>query len=206
MIRRREFIRLLGGAAAAWPIVASAQEPARKVRRIGILLGSTREGTVGLFDGFLRRMRELGYIEGKDFVVEWRYAEGNYERFSEFAAEMVRLKAEVIVLATPAAVRPVQEADELIRGLGDDAAEDWVFAAHDAQLPPPDLSWCWLFLGGRGAGKSHSMSAAVHTAVRAGIKRIHFIAPTTTDFHDVNVEGKSGIFATCGRDPRPRWV
>jgi terminase large subunit-like protein len=89
----------------------------------------------------------------------------------------------------------------------DDASEDWVFAARDAQLPPPDLS-CWLFLGGRGAGKSHSMSAAVHTAVRAGagIKRIHFIAPTTTDFHDVNVEGKSGIFATCGRDPRPRWV
>src|SRR5262245_24187668 len=99
-----------------------------------------------------------------------------------------------------------QEADELIRGLGDDAAEDWVFAARDAQLPPPDLSWCWVFLGGRGAGKSHSMSGAVHTAIRAGIKRIHFIAPTTTDFHDVNVEGKSGIFATCGRDPRPRWV
>src|SRR5262249_20832041 len=47
-----------------------------------------------------------------------------------------------------------EEADELIRGLGDDAAEDWVFAARDAQLPPPDLSWCWLFLGGRGAGKS----------------------------------------------------
>src|SRR6516164_3548356 len=99
-----------------------------------------------------------------------------------------------------------KEADELIRGLGDDTAEDWIFAARDAQLPPSDLSWCWLFLGGRGAGKSHSMSAAVHTAVRAGIKRIHFIAPTTTDFHDVNVEGKSGIFATCGRDPRPRWV
>jgi hypothetical protein len=42
-----------------------------------------------------------------------------------------------------------EQADELIRGLGDDAAEDWVFAARDAQLPPPDLSWCWLFLGGR---------------------------------------------------------
>ena len=48
-----------------------------------------------------------------------------------------------------------EEADELIQGLGDDAAEDWVFAARDAQLPPPDPSWCWLFLGGRGAGKSH---------------------------------------------------
>src|SRR5262249_21301158 len=99
-----------------------------------------------------------------------------------------------------------EKADELIRGLGDDAAEDWVFAARDAQLPPPDLSWCWLSLGGRGAGKSHSMSAAVHTAVRAGISRIHFIAPTTSDFHDVNIEGKSGIFATCGHDARPRWM
>jgi phage terminase large subunit-like protein len=91
-----------------------------------------------------------------------------------------------------------EETDELIRGLGDYAAEDWVFAARNAQLPPPDLSWCWLFLGGRGAGKSHSMSAAVHTAVRAGIKRIHFIAPTTTDFHDVNVEGKSGNSRPAG--------
>src|SRR5215468_1766541 len=50
------------------------------------------------------------------------------------------------------------------------------------------------------------MSAAVHVAVRAGIKRIHLIAPTTADFHDVNLEGKSGILSTCGRDPRPRWV
>ena len=84
-----------------------------------------------------------------------------------------------------------EEVDELIRGLGDDAAEDWVFAARDAQLPPLDLSWCWLFLGGRGAGKSHSMSAAVHTAVRAGIKRIHFIAPTTTDFHDATSKARA---------------
>src|SRR5262249_33069797 len=95
-----------------------------------------------------------------------------------------------------------EEADELIRGLGDDAAEDWIFAARDAQLPPSDLSWCWLVRGGRGAGEAHSMSAAVHTAVRAGISP--FIAPTAADCHDVNIEGKSGIFAACGRDPRPR--
>ncbi len=55
-------------------------------------------------------------------------------------------------------------------------ADDWVFRARDAQLPPSDLSWCWLFLGGRGAGKSHSTSAAVHMAVRAGISRIHLVA------------------------------
>jgi phage terminase large subunit-like protein len=74
--------------------------------------------------------------------------------------------------------------------MGDDAADDWVFRARDAQLPPPNLGWGWLFLGGRGTGKSHSMSAAVHMAVRAGISRIHLIAPTAHDFHDVNLEDR----------------
>src|SRR5215472_425890 len=122
------------------------------------------------------------------------------DRFLREVQRMHRLRQDINAMT-------LEEADELIRGLGDDAAEDWVFAARDAQLPPPDLSWCWLFLGGRGAGKSHSMSQAVHTAVRAGISAlivlmtsgnqshwdpiegrgaIHFIAPTTTDFHDVN--------------------
>ena len=67
---------------------------------------------------------------------------------------------------------PLAKAEEFMERLGDDAADDWVFRARDAQLPPPDLDWCWLFLGGRGTGKSHSMSAAVHVAVRGGIKRI----------------------------------
>src|SRR5262249_31041821 len=141
-------------------------------------------------------------LDGLDGTWNFRFAKRTTTMVDRFLREVQRMHQlrQDINEMTP------EEADELIRGLGDDAAEDWIFAARDAQLPPPDLSWCWLFLGGRGAGKSHSMSAAVHTAVRAGIKRIHFIAPTTTDFHDVNVEGKSGIFATCGRDPRPRWV
>jgi phage terminase large subunit-like protein len=90
--------------------------------------------------------------------------------------------------------------------LGDDVAEDWIFQARDAQLPPVDLDWCWLFLGGRGTGKSHSVSSACHIAVRAGIGRIHVIAPTTADVHDVNIEGSSGIINTSPRDMRPRWV
>jgi hypothetical protein len=94
-MRRREFITLLGGAAAAWPLAARAQQ-ADGMRRIGFLGG----GTVSLrpiYNGLLQGMRELGYWEGKDFVVEWRLAEGQYERFTEFAAEMVRLKVEVSV-------------------------------------------------------------------------------------------------------------
>ena len=80
-------------------------------------------------------------------------------------------------------------------------ADQWVHTARDAQLPPRDLDWCWLFLAGRGAGKSHSMSAAIHTAIRAGL-----IAPTTADLHDVNLEGPSGILRTAGADPVPKWV
>jgi len=99
-----------------------------------------------------------------------------------------------------------EDAREMFMQRFSHAAGDWVFHARDAQLPPPDLDWCWLLLGGRGFGKSHSLSAAVHIAIRSGISRIHLVGPTTSDLHDVNLEGKSGILATCGRDMRPRWV
>src|SRR5215472_2417307 len=121
------------------------------------------------------------------------------DRFLREVSDLHQMRREIRSL-------PDAGREDFMKRLGDDAADDWVFRARDAQLPPSDLGWCWLFLGGRGTGKSHSMSAAVHVAVRAGIKRIHLIAPTTADFHDVNLEGKSGILATCGRDPRPRWA
>ena len=111
-MKRRDFITLLGGAAVAWPLAARAQQ-ADRMRRIGFLGG----GTVALqpiYNGLLQGMRELGYREGKDFVVEWRLAEGQYERFTEFSAEMVRLKVEVIVVSTPAAIRPTQQATSTI--------------------------------------------------------------------------------------------
>jgi putative ABC transport system substrate-binding protein len=59
-------------------------------------------------------MRQLGYVEGKDFVIEYRFAEGKYERFDDFASEMVRLKVDAIVLATAAAVRAMQKATDAI--------------------------------------------------------------------------------------------
>ena len=59
-------------------------------------------------------MRELGHVEGKDFTIEWRFADGSYERFPDIATELVKLKVDVIVLATPVAVRPVQQATATI--------------------------------------------------------------------------------------------
>jgi putative ABC transport system substrate-binding protein len=114
-MQRRKFITLLGGAAAAWPLTVRAQDSA-KPRRIGFLAGGSRpaliEGTV--YDGFRQGMRQLGYTEGKDFIIEWRFAEGKYERFPDLAAELARLNVDVIVLGAMAAVRPTQKVTSTI--------------------------------------------------------------------------------------------
>jgi len=88
----------------------------------------------------------------------------------------------------------------------EELAESWTLTARDAQLPPRDLGWCWLFVGGRGTGKTHALSGAVHMSIRAGLKRLSYIAPTHKDIYEVSVEGASGILETCGPDLRPRWV
>src|SRR5262249_19226643 len=97
-------------------------------------------------------------------------------------------------------------AERLIADMGDRLANFWAYTAREAQLPPPDLDWCWLFLAGCGSGKSHSMSAAIRMAVRAGLSRIHLVAPTASDYHDVNLDGPSGILRTAGSDPVPKWI
>src|SRR5262249_31056515 len=102
-MRRREFVTLLGGAAAAWPLAARAQQ-AGKGWRIGVLFGSSRSAAFLLYDAFVQGMRELGYVEGKDFVIEWRFLEGNYDRIPEIVAELVRLKVDVIVTSSGAAL------------------------------------------------------------------------------------------------------
>jgi putative ABC transport system substrate-binding protein len=113
-LKRREFITLLGGAAVAWPLTAHAQQ-AGKVWRIGFIAGASRASAFdNILIGFPQGMRELGYAEGKDFTIEWRYADGAYERFPEIAADLVRLKVDVFVLGTPAAVRSVQQATSTI--------------------------------------------------------------------------------------------
>jgi|GraSoi2013_100cm_1033763.scaffolds.fasta_scaffold08751_3 putative ABC transport system substrate-binding protein len=112
-MRRRAFITLLGGAAAAWPLAARAQQ-AGKVWRIGVLSGASRETAFTNYEGFLQGMRELGYVEGRDFVMEYRFAEGQYERFPDFAAELVRLNVDVILIGATSAIRMLQRATTTI--------------------------------------------------------------------------------------------
>src|SRR5215472_851728 len=103
MMRRREFITLLGSAAAAWPLATRA---AGKLPTIGFLGSSAASGWSPWTAAFVQRLNELGWVEGRTVGIEYRWADGRSERFAEIAAEFVRLKVDVIVtsgLAVPAA-------------------------------------------------------------------------------------------------------
>jgi putative ABC transport system substrate-binding protein len=101
-MKRRDFIALMGGAAAL-PVAAHAQQSGKEWR-IGYLSGVSRSAASDAYAAFVQGMGELGYVEGKDFVIEWRSVEGKYERIPEIATELVELKVDVIVTALIAAL------------------------------------------------------------------------------------------------------
>ena len=99
-MRRREFITLLGGA-ATWPLAARAQYPT-KLPTVGFL-GTTTLSAMGEWvAAFVQRLRELGWIEGRNIAIEYRWAEARSERYGEIAAELVQSKVDVIVTTAPA--------------------------------------------------------------------------------------------------------
>ena len=112
-MRRREFITLLGSGFAGWPLAARGQQPV-KVWRIGFLSAVSRSAASGSYAALAQGMRELGYVEGKDFVIEWRSVEGKYERFPEIAAELVRLKVDIFVTGVTAALPALKRATTTI--------------------------------------------------------------------------------------------
>jgi putative tryptophan/tyrosine transport system substrate-binding protein len=100
MMKRREFITFLGGAAATWPLAARAQQ-AGKLPTIGFLGAGSPSYWSSYVSALVHRLRELGWIEGRTVTIEYRWGEGRAERFTEIAAEFVRLKVDVILAAIP---------------------------------------------------------------------------------------------------------
>ena len=97
MSTRRAFITLLGGAAAAaWPLAAWAQQGG-KLATVGVMASGTVADTSHLTAAFVQRLRELGWIEGRNVAIEYRWGEGRTERFTEIADEFVRLKVDLIL-------------------------------------------------------------------------------------------------------------
>jgi putative tryptophan/tyrosine transport system substrate-binding protein len=112
-VRRRQFISLLGGAAAAWPLAARAQQRT-KLPTIGYLGASTLSATSERVAAFVQRLRELGWIEGQTIAIDYRWADGRTGRFAEIAAEFVRLKVDVIVTSGAGPVAATKEATSII--------------------------------------------------------------------------------------------
>jgi ABC-type uncharacterized transport system substrate-binding protein len=111
-MRRREFITLLGGA-AAWPLAARAQQPA-KLPTIGFLGANSAWQQSQWTAAFLQRLRELRWIEGRTVAIEVRWAEGSNERAAEIAAELVRLKVDVIVTSGTPIVLAAKQATAIV--------------------------------------------------------------------------------------------
>jgi ABC-type uncharacterized transport system substrate-binding protein len=112
---RRKLIIALGAGALVAPFTSLAQQQG-KVWRIGFLSSLSRQTLheTGRYDAFLQGMRELGHVEGKDFVVEWRFGDEKYEQLSGLAADLVQMKVDIIVAAASPAIRAAQQATPTI--------------------------------------------------------------------------------------------
>ncbi|MGC1826851.1 MAG: ABC transporter substrate binding protein, partial [Pseudolabrys sp.] len=114
-MRRREFISLLGGVVAAWPLAARAQQPDR-IRRIGVLMAYAEDNPEGKprLAAFAQGLEKLGWTDGRNIRIEYRWSAGDVERTRRYAAELVALTPDVILAGNTSTVGPLQQATHTV--------------------------------------------------------------------------------------------
>src|SRR5262249_48798739 len=111
-MRRRDFITLLGTAAATWPLAAGAQQPAMPV--VGFMMAGSRAAPRDGITALEAGLKELGFVEGQNLALEYRFAEGQFERFPAFASDLVHRRASVIAASSPQAALAAKQATATI--------------------------------------------------------------------------------------------
>src|SRR5215470_13032290 len=180
-MKRRKFITLLGGAAAAWPLAARAQQPALPV--IGFLNGGV-EGYAPYLNGFRQGLKTAGYIEGQNVVIEYRWAEGQYDRLPPLAADLVGRKVTVIVantLATRAAQAPTKTIPIVFATSVDPVAFGFVASLN------------------RPGGNLTGVSSLVDEIGPKRLELVHELLPTTSVFA-VHINPTNPATETLSRD------
>jgi putative ABC transport system substrate-binding protein len=142
VMRRREFLGVLGGAAAAWPLAARAQQPARKIAKLGFLQAFQNENTVAFVEG----LRGAGYIEGQNASIEARFHGSLPDRTLEFANELVSLQCDVIIATGPHAIQVAMSATNVLPIVGVDLESDPVAKGWATSLARPGKNLTGWFL------------------------------------------------------------
>src|SRR6266446_3365211 len=112
-MQRRHFITLVGGMAAAWPLILYAQ-PLGRMARIGFLGSAAATGSAKAVEALRTGLRDLGYVEGRNIVIEFRWAEGRYDRLPDLVAELIRLNVDVIVTHGTPGTRTAKKATSTV--------------------------------------------------------------------------------------------